>query len=251
MAGHSKWSNIKHRKAAQDAKKGKIFTKLIRELFVAARQGGGAPEDNPRLRTAIDKALSNNMKKETIERAIERGAGNTEDDNYEELTYEGYGPGGVAVFVEAMTDNKNRTVSEIRHAFNKFGGNLGTDGSVAFLFNREGTLTFGPGHDEDTIMEAALENGADDVRVNEDGSIDVVTAPENFMDVKDGMKQAGLEPDAADISMVPVTTAELDEQGAETNLKLLDWLEDLDDVQNVYSNADFPDEVLERFGHES
>ncbi len=251
MAGHSKWSNIKHRKAAQDAKKGKIFTKLIRELVVAARQGGGVPEDNPRLRTAVDKALSNNMKKDTIERAIERGAGNTEDDNYEELTYEGYGPGGVAVYVEVMTDNKNRTVSEVRHAFSKFGGNLGTDGSVAFLFNREGTITFGPDHDEDTIMEAALENGAEDVRVNDDGSIDVVTAPENFMDVKDGMKKAGLEPDAADISMVPVTMAELDESQAETNLKLLDWLEDLDDVQNVYSNADFPDEVLERFGHAS
>ncbi len=250
MAGHSKWSNIKHRKAAQDAARGKIFTKLIRELYVAAKEGGGDPNDNPRLRSAVDKALSNNMKKDSIERAIERGAGNTDGENYEELVYEGYGPQGVAIYVEAMTDNKNRTVSDVRHAFTKFGGNLGTDGSVAFLFNRQGTLTFGPDHDEDAIMEAALEHGAEDVRVNDDGSKDVITTPENYMDVKDGMKAAGLEPDVAEVSMVPVTTTPLDEQGAETNLKLLDWLEDLDDVQNVYSNADFPDEALEKFGHQ-
>ncbi len=250
MAGHSKWSNIKHRKAAQDARRGKIFTKLIRELYVAAKEGGGDPNDNPRLRSAVDKALSNNMKKDSIERAIERGAGNADGENYEELTYEGYGPGGVAIYVEAMTDNKNRTVSDVRHAFTKFGGNLGTDGSVAFLFNRQGTLTFGPDHDEEAIMEAALEHGAEDVRVNDDGSRDVITTPENYMDVKDGMKAAGLEPDAAEVSMVPVTTTPLDEQGAETNLKLLDWLEDLDDVQNVYSNADFPDEALEKFGQQ-
>jgi YebC/PmpR family DNA-binding regulatory protein len=249
MAGHSKWSNIKHRKAAQDARKGKIFTKLIRELFVAAREGGGEPEDNPRLRTAVDKALFNNMKKDTVERAIERGAGNAGDEDYEELVYEGYGPGGMAVYVEAMTDNKNRTVSDVRHAFSKFGGNLGTDGSIGFLFNRQGTLSFSAEHDEDTIMEAALEHGAEDVRVNEDGTKDVITTPENYMDVKDGMKQAGLESEQADISMVPVTTVAMDDEVAETNLKLLEWLEDLDDVQNVYTNADFSEEALERFGY--
>lgn len=249
MAGHSKWHNIRHRKAAQDAKKGKIFTKLIKELYVAAKEGGPEPEDNPRLRSAVDKALSNNVKKDSIDRAIERGAGNTEGENYEELVYEGYGPGGVAIYVEAMTDNKNRTVSDVRHAFSKFGGNLGTDGSVGFLFTRQGTLSFSPEYDEDTVMEAALEAGGEDVRVNEDGSKDVITTPEQYMDVKDTMKQAGLEPDHAEVSMVPVTTVAPDEEGAETNLKLIDWLEDLDDVQNVYTNADFPEVALERFGY--
>ncbi|KAA8985357.1 YebC/PmpR family DNA-binding transcriptional regulator [Halospina sp. K52047b] len=249
MAGHSKWHNIRHRKAAQDAKKGKIFTKLIKELYVAAKEGGPEPEDNPRLRSAVDKALSNNMKKDSIDRAIERGAGNADGENYEELVYEGYGPGGVAIYVEAMTDNKNRTVSDVRHAFSKFGGNLGTDGSVGFLFNRQGTLSFSPEHDEDTIMEAALEAGAEDVRVNDDGSKDVITTPEQYMDVKDSLKSAGLEPDHAEVSMVPMTTVALDEDGADTNLKLIDWLEDLDDVQNVYTNADFPEAALERFGY--
>ncbi|MGM0434996.1 MAG: YebC/PmpR family DNA-binding transcriptional regulator [Pseudomonadota bacterium] len=249
MAGHSKWHNIRHRKAAQDAKKGKIFTKLIKELYVAAKEGGPVPEDNPRLRSAVDKALSNNVKKDSIDRAIERGAGNTDGENYEELTYEGYGPGGVAIYVEAMTDNKNRTVSDVRHAFSKHGGNLGTDGSVGFLFTRQGTLSFSPDYDEDTIMEAALEAGAEDVRVNDDGSKDVITTPEQYMDVKDALKQAGLEADHAEVSMVPMTTVALDEEGAETNLKLIDWLEDLDDVQNVYTNADFPDAALERFGY--
>ncbi|MYL25776.1 MULTISPECIES: YebC/PmpR family DNA-binding transcriptional regulator [Halomonadaceae] len=249
MAGHSKWHNIRHRKAAQDAKKGKIFTKLIKELYVAAKEGGPEPEDNPRLRSAVDKALSNNMKKDSIDRAIERGAGNADGENYEELVYEGYGPGGVAIYVEAMTDNKNRTVSDVRHAFSKFGGNLGTDGSVGFLFNRQGTLSFSPEHDEDTIMEAALEAGAEDVRVNDDGSKDVITTPEQYMDVKDSLKSAGLEPDHAEVSMVPMTTVALEEDGADTNLKLIDWLEDLDDVQNVYTNADFPEAALERFGY--
>lgn len=249
MAGHSKWSNIKHRKAAQDAKRGKIFTKLIRELYVAAKEGGPAPEDNPRLRSAVDKALSNNMKKDSIDRAIERGAGNTDGENYEELTYEGYGPGGVAIYVEAMTDNRNRTVSDVRHAFSKLGGNLGTDGSVGFLFTRQGTLSFSPEYDEDTIMEAALEAGAEDVRINDDGSRDVITTPEQYMDVKDALKQAGLEPDHAEVSMVPMTTVALDEDGADTNLKLIDRLEDLDDVQNVYTNADFPEAALERYGN--
>lgn len=248
MAGHSKWHNIRHRKAAQDAKKGKIFTKLIKELYVAAKEGGPEPNDNPRLRSAVDKALSNNVKKDSIDRAIERGGGNTDGEHYEELVYEGYGPGGVAIYVEAMTDNKNRTVSDVRHAFGKCGGNLGTDGSVGFLFTRQGTLSFSPEYDEDTIMEAALEAGAEDVRGNDDGSRDVITTPEQYMDVKDALKQAGLEPDHAEVSMVPMTTVALDDEGAETNLKLIDRLEDLDDVQNVYTNADFPEAALERYG---
>ncbi|MDX1754843.1 MAG: YebC/PmpR family DNA-binding transcriptional regulator [Marinobacter sp.] len=245
MAGHSKWSNIKHRKAAQDAKRGKIFTKIIRELTVAARQGGGNPEDNPRLRAVIDKALTANMKKDTIERAIERGAGGGDDGNYEELTYEGYGPGGVAILVEAMTDNRNRTVAEVRHAFNKFGGNLGTDGSVAYLFSKQGLFTFGPGVDEEKLMEAALEAGAEDVGEQEDGSFELVTAPEQFLDVKQALVAAGLTPDSGEVTMVPSTTVELDRDGGETILKLIDMLEDLDDVQNVYSNADFPAEVMD------
>jgi YebC/PmpR family DNA-binding regulatory protein len=245
MAGHSKWANIKHRKAAQDAKRGKIFTKLIRELVVAARAGGGVPEDNPRLRTAMDKALAANMKKDTVERAIERGAGNSDDDNYVELTYEGYGVNGVAVYVEAMTDNRNRIVAEVRHAFNKFGGNLGTDGSVAYLFTKQGTLTFGPDADEERIMEAALESGAEDIATSEDGSIDVVTTPETYLVVKEALRRAGLEPEASEVSMVPSTWIPLDSEGAEKVLKLIDTLEDLDDVQNVYHNAELPDEVLD------
>ncbi len=245
MAGHSKWANIKHRKAAQDAKKGKVFTKIIRELTVAARNGGGDPNDNPRLRAVMDKALAANMKKDTIERAVERGAGGGDDTNYEELTYEGYGPGGVAIFVEAMTDNRNRTAAEIRHAFGKFGGNLGTDGSVAYLFSKQGTLTFEPGASEEAIMDAALEAGAEDVVTNEDGSIDVVTAPEDYMAVKDALKAASLVPVNAEVSMVPSTTVALDAEMSEGVLKTIDLLEDLDDVQNVYHNADFPDEVLQ------
>lgn len=194
MAGHSKWANIKHRKAAQDAKRGKIFTKIIRELTVAARLGGPNPEDNPRLRAVVDKALTANMKKDTIERAIERGAGGGDDGNYEELTYEGYGPGGVAIYVEAMTDNRNRTVAEVRHAFSKHGGNLGTDGSVAYLFTKQGVISYGPGVDEDKLMEAALEAGAEDLAAQDDGSFEIVTAPEQFLDVKEALVNAG--PDA-------------------------------------------------------
>ncbi|UDL03402.1 YebC/PmpR family DNA-binding transcriptional regulator [Marinobacter sp. CA1] len=248
MAGHSKWSNIKHRKAAQDAKRGKIFTKLIRELTVAARQGGGSPEDNPRLRAVIDKALTANMKKDTIERAIARGAGGEDDDNYEELTYEGYGPGGVAILIEAMTDNRNRTVAEVRHAFSKHGGNLGTDGSVAYLFAKQGLLYCGSDTAEDQLMEAALEAGAEDVAEQEDGSFEIVTTPEQFLDVKDALVSAGLTPERAEVTMVPSTSDELDLEGAETILKLVDMLEDLDDVQNVYSNADIPDDILARLG---
>lgn len=245
MAGHSKWANIKHRKAAQDAKRGKIFTKIIRELTVAARQGGGNPDDNPRLRAVIDKALTANMKKDTIERAVERGAGGGDDSNYEELTYEGYGPGGVAIFIEAMTDNRNRTVAEIRHAFNKMGGNLGTDGSVAYLFSKQGIISYSPEVEEDKLMEAALVAGADDLSEQEDGSYEIVTTPEQFLDVKQSLVESGLKPDNAEVTMVPSTRVELDRDGAETILKLIDMLEDLDDVQNVYSNAEIPDEVMD------
>jgi len=245
MAGHSKWANIKHRKAAQDAKRGKIFTKIIRELSVAARQGGGNPDDNPRLRAVIDKALTANMKKDTIERAVERGAGGGDDSNYEELTYEGYGPGGVAVFVEAMTDNKNRTVAEIRHAFNKMGGNLGTDGSVAYLFSKQGIISYGPGVTEDALLEAALEAGADDLEAQDDGSFEIVTLPEQFLDVKDALVASGFRPDNAEVTMVPSTRVELDRDGAETILKLIDMLEDLDDVQNVYYNADISSDIMD------
>lgn len=245
MAGHSKWANIKHRKAAQDARRGKIFTKIIRELTVAARQGGGNPDDNPRLRAVIDKALTANMKKDTIERAVERGAGGGDDNNYEELTYEGYGPGGVAIFIEAMTDNRNRTVAEIRHAFNKMGGNLGTDGSVAYLFSKQGIISYSPDVEEDKLMEAALVAGADDLAEQDDGSYEIVTTPEQFLDVKQSLVESGLKPDNAEVTMVPSTRVELDRDGAETILKLIEMLEDLDDVQNVYSNADIPGEVMD------
>lgn len=243
MAGHSKWANIKHRKAAQDAKRGQVFTKLIRELTVAAK-GGAAPEDNPRLRTAMDKALAANMKKDTIDKAIARGAGAGEGDNYEECTYEGYGVNGVAILVECMTDNKNRTVSDVRHAFTKRGGNLGTDGSVAYLFSRKGQITFEPGADEDRIMEVALEAGAEDIQTYDDTSIEVTTAFEDYLAVKDAMVEAGLEFANAEVTMIPSTTIPLNKDEAEKTLALVDMLEELDDVQNVYANADFPDEVM-------
>ena len=209
MAGHSKWANIKHRKAAQDAKRGKIFTKLIRELTVSAKVGGGNPADNPRLRAAVDKALGANMTRDTIDRAIARGAGSNDADNMEELTYEGYGAGGVAVLVEAMTDNRNRTVSEVRHAFSKCGGNLGTDGSVAYLFTRRGQLTFSADADEESLMEAALESGAEDFVTNDDGSFDVFTSFEEFGAVRDALEAAGFAPESAEVTMVPSTQAEL------------------------------------------
>ena len=246
MAGHSKWANIQHRKKAQDAKRGKLFTKLIREIVVSAKMGGGDPDSNPRLRAAIDKALAGNMTKDTIERAVKRGSGAADDSNYDEVRYEGYGPGGVAVMVDCLTDNINRTVSEVRHAFSKSGGNLGTDGSVAYLFSKIGLLSYPAGSDEDAIMEAALEAGAEDVVTNDDGSIDVTTSAEDFMSVKDAMVAAGHAPEHADVTMQPSTTAELDLDGAEKVMRLVDMLEDLDDVQNVYSNADFPDDVMEQ-----
>jgi YebC/PmpR family DNA-binding regulatory protein len=243
MAGHSKWANIKHRKAAQDAKRGKMFTKLIRELVVAAKQGA-LPEDNPRLRAAVDKALAANMTRDTIDRAIARGAGANETDNMEELTYEGYAPGGIAVLVEVMTDNRNRTVADVRHAFTKRNGNLGTDGSVAYLFTRKGRLGFAPGVDEERLLELALELGAEDVRLNDDGSAEVISAWEDFGAVKAGLEAAGLVPDDGEVTMIASTTVTVDAEGAETLMGLVEALEDLDDVQNVYTNVDIPEEVL-------
>ncbi len=244
MAGHSKWANIKHRKAAQDAKRGKVFTKLIRELVVAAKQGGPLPEDNPRLRAGVDKALGSNMTRDTIDRAIARGAGTNEADDMEELTYEGYAPGGIAVLVEVMTDNRNRTVAEVRHAFTKRGGNLGTDGSVAYLFARKGQITFGPGTDEDAVMEVALEVGAEDVESYDDGSLDVTTAWEDLATVKSALEQADLTPEESDITMMASITVPVDAAGAEQIMAMVDSLEDLDDVQNVYTNVDIPEDVL-------
>ncbi|WP_040261072.1 YebC/PmpR family DNA-binding transcriptional regulator [Pseudomonas massiliensis] len=248
MAGHSKWANIKHRKERQDAKRGKIFTKWIRELTVAAKQGGGDPASNPRLRLALDKALGANMSREIIDRAIARGAGSTEGENVEELSYEGYGPGGVAVMVEAMSDNRNRTAAAVRHAFSKCGGNLGTDGSVAYLFERKGQLSFAPGVDEEALTEAAIEAEADDVVSHEDGSVDVFTSFASFYAVRTALEAAGFKATDAEIIMAPSTQAELDREGAEKVLKLLDMLEDLDDVQNVYSNAAIADDIMEQLG---
>ncbi|MCF7982011.1 MAG: YebC/PmpR family DNA-binding transcriptional regulator [Pseudomonadales bacterium] len=243
MAGHSKWANIKHKKAKVDAQRGKIFTRLIRELTIAARMGGGDVMDNPRLRLAVSNAKNANMPKDTMQRAIDRGVGG-EGENLEEITYEGYGQAGVAVLVETMTDNRNRTVAEVRHAFSKFGGNLGTDGSVAYLFTKKGQLTFEPGADEEKILEIALEVGAEDVVTNDDESIDVVTSPEDFERVKESLEAAGLEPVNAEVAMIPATTVELDMETGEKVMKLIDMLEELDDVQNVYSNADFPEELM-------
>ncbi|MCY4361402.1 MAG: YebC/PmpR family DNA-binding transcriptional regulator [Gammaproteobacteria bacterium] len=244
MAGHSKWANIQHRKGRQDAKRGKLFSKLIREITVSARLGGGDPDGNPRLRAAIDNALAGNMPKDTIERAIKRGAGGTEGESLEEVRYEGYGPGGVAVMVDCMTDNRNRTVAEVRHAFTKCGGNLGTDGSVAYLFSKVGLISYPDGTDEDTLLEAALDAGAEDVAGNDDGSIDVLTKPDEFLDVKDNLVVNGYPPDTAEITMRAATGNSLDLQGAQTMLRLLDTLEDLNDVQKVYSNAEIADEIL-------
>ena len=248
MAGHSKWANIQHRKGRQDAKRGKLFTKLIREITVAAKLGGGDPDANPRLRAAIDTAKSQSMPKDTIERAVVRGAGGGEGDNVEEIRYEGYGPGGVAVMVDTMTDNKNRTVAEVRHAFTKYGGNLGTDGSVSYMFAKVGLISYPVGTEEDPIMEAALESGAEDIITNDDGSIDVITEPDQFVDVKDALVSAGHEPENAEVTMRADNNSVLDAKGAESMIKLLDTLEDLDDVQKVYSNADIPDDVLAQLG---
>lgn len=240
MAGHSKWANIKHRKGAQDARRGKIFTKIIRELTVAAKQGGN-PADNPRLRACIDKALSVNMTRDTIDRAVARGVGNTESDNLEELVYEGYAPGGVAVLVQALSDNRNRTAGEVRHAFSKKGGNLGAEGSVAYLFAKKGQISFAPGASEERVMEVALEAGAQDIDAYDDGAIDVTTAWEDVTTVKEALVAAQLTPVMAEVAMIPTIKVELDQEMADKVYALIDMLEDLDDVQNVYTNADFAD----------
>ena len=246
MAGHSKWANIQHRKGAQDKKRGKLFTKLIREVTIAARTGGADLAANPRLRVAVDKAKAQSMPKENIERAIKRGAGDLNGVDYQDVTYEGYGPGGVAVMVQCMTDNRNRTVAEVRHAFSKFGGNLGADGSVAYMFNQVGLLSVEPGAGEERVMEIAIDAGAEDVVVNGDGSIDVLTDPADYNTVKDAMDHAGLRLELAEVTLRSSVATELGEKEAESMLKLLETLEDLEDVQNVYSNAEIPNDVLAR-----
>ena len=233
MAGHSKWANIQHRTGAQDKKRGKLFTKLIRDIAA-----------NPRLRLAVDKAKAKSMPKDNIERAIKKGSGDLDGADFQEIRYEGYGPGGTAVMVDCMTDNKNRTVAEVRHAFTKFGGNLGADGSVSYMFRHVGALSYPPGSDEDAIMEVAIESGADDVVVDEDGSIDVITEPVDFEDVRDAMRSAGHDPENAELTMRADNNTVLELGNAGSMVKMLEMLEDLDDVQNVYSNADIPDEVL-------
>ncbi len=244
MAGHSKWANIRHRKGAQDAKRGKIFTKIIREISVAAKKGAD-PANNPGLRSAIDKALGANMKRDTIDNTIKKACGALDGVNYEEVVYEGYGPGGTAVMVNCLTDNRNRTVAEVRHAFSKAGGNLGTDGSVAYLFSKVGILSYSDSVDEDAVMEAALEAGADDVIGNDDGTVDVMTTAEDYLTVKDAMIAAGFEPEHAEVTMQASTKADLSASDAEKLLRLQDRLEDLDDVQDVYSNAEISAEILE------
>ncbi len=245
MAGHSKWANIRFRKGAQDAKRGKLFTKLIREITVAARDGGGDPAANPRLRAAIDKARGQSMPKDNIDRAIKRGTGDAEGMSYEEVRYEGYGPGGIAVMVDCLTDNRNRTVAEVRHAFSKFGGNLGADGSVAYLFEQTGLLSYTSGQDPDALVEGAIEAGADDVVANDDGSADVLCEPADFDAVKAAMTAHGLAPDHAQVTMHASVQTPVRARQAESLLKLLDALDELDDVQHVYSNGDLPTELLE------
>lgn len=247
MAGHSKWANIKHRKAAQDAKRGKAFTKIIRELVVAAKAGGANPEDNPRLRAAVDKALSANMKRDTIDKAVARGAGAGEGENYDEITYEGYAPGGIAVMVACMTDNRNRTVSDVRHCFTKHGGNLGTDGSVAYLFKRVAQYHF-VDVDEDSLIDVALDAGAEDVYSSADKSMIVEASWDSFLTVKDAMIASGFAPDHSEVTFLASTEISLDKGHAATLIALVDGLEDLDDVQAVYTNAEISDTVLSEMG---
>ncbi|MDQ5939888.1 MAG: hypothetical protein QG557_837 [Pseudomonadota bacterium] len=244
MAGHSKWANIKHRKAGQDALRGKIFTKILREISVAVKGSGADPASNPALRTAIDKALGANMRRDTIDTAIKKASGTLEGVHYEAIRYEGYGAGGVAVIVDCLTDNKQRTVGEVRHAFSKSGGNLGTDGSVAYLFSKLGIISYTSDVDEDALMEAAIDAGADDVITNDDGSKDVITTLENYLNVKEALIAGGFEPESAEITMQASTKAELDAENAEKMMLLIERLEDLDDVQNVYSNGDISDEIM-------
>jgi YebC/PmpR family DNA-binding regulatory protein len=245
MAGHSKWANIQHRKKAVDAKRGKIFTRVNRELTVAAREGGSDPDANPRLRLAIQKANAVNMPKDTIERTIKKAAGELEGVTYEEIRYEGYAPNGVAVMIDTLTDNRNRTVAEVRHAFSKAGGNLGTDGSVAYLFDKIGVLNFEPGTPEEEVLEVAMDAGADDIVTEDDGSIEVVTSPEAYSDVLSAMEEAELTPANSEITMRANIEVELDVETGQKVLRLIDALEDLDDAQAVYSNADIPDEAYD------
>lgn len=246
MAGHSKWANIQHRKGKQDAVRGRIFTKIIREIGVAARSGGGDPKDNPRLRLALDKAFVNNMPKDTVDRAIKKATGELEGVTYEEIRYEGYAPGGIAVIVDTMTDNRIRTVAEVRHAFAKHGGNMGSEGSVGFMFKKVGVLSFAPGADENRITEAAIEAGADDVIVYpDDGSIDVVTSADNYQSLKAAMEAAGLKPGQAEVTWRADNDVTVAGDTAIAVVKMLERLEDLDDVQSVYSNADLPAEAYQ------
>jgi YebC/PmpR family DNA-binding regulatory protein len=245
VAGHSKWANIKHRKGRQDAKRGKVFSVLIRELTVAAKLGGGVPDDNPRLRTAIDKALAANMTKDTIERAVQRGAGGLEGENLEEVSLEGYGPGGIAIIVESMTDNNNRTVAEVRHAFTKSGGNLGTNGSVSYLFEKKGIITVSSEQDAEQIMEVSIEAGAEDIEINEDLTTTVSCSPEDFHNIKNALINQDFNIDDSEISLVPETTVQVDMDTSLKVFKLLEMLEDLDDTQNVTSNIEFADGMLE------
>ena len=243
MAGHSKWANIKHRKGRQDAKRGKLFSRLIRELTVSAKLGGPNPDDNPRLRTALDKALGANMPKDTIERAIQRGAGGSEGENIEEITFEGYGPGGVAIMVESMTDNNNRTGAEVRHAFTKSGGNLGTDGSVSYLFTKKGMIRLGLGLDQENAMDKSIEAGAEDIEANEDGSMTVTTDPDDYQMVLKNISSS-FQIEDSEIALVPENSISLDLEMSLKVYKLLEMLEDLDDTQNVHSNADFDPEMV-------
>ncbi len=245
MAGHSKWANIQHRKKAQDAKRGKLFTRLIKEIVVAAKAGGSDLDANASLRTAVDKAKSQSVPKDAIERAVKRGAGELDGSDYEEIRYEGYGPAGVAFIVDCLSDNRNRTVADVRHAFSKAGGNLGQTGSVAYMFSSLGVLIYSPEHDEDEVMEAALDAGAEDVIVADDGSIEVLTADEDYVAVKQAMIDAGLEPEDSDLTMRASTNTELELEDAQKVLRLVDLLETSDDVQDVFYNADIPEEAYE------
>ena len=247
MSGHSKWSNIQHRKGRQDKKRGKLFSKLIREVTVAAKYGAD-PSANPRLRAAIDKAKSQSMPKENIDRAISRGSGEEEGFNFEEVTYEGYGPGGAAILIECMTDNRNRTVAEVRHALSKFGGNLGSDGSVSYFFEKVGLVTLTTVDNKNQTMEIAIDAGAEDIESNEDGSIEIITNPTDFLNVKESLVAEGINPEIAEVTMRASVSVSIGVKHAESMLKLLDVLEDLDDVQAVHSNAEIPDEVLDRMG---
>lgn len=243
MAGHSKWANIRHKKGKEDAKRGKIFTKLIKEITVAARMGGGDINANPRLRTAVDEAKANNMPKDNWERAIKKGTGELEGVNYEEMTYEGYGPGGAAIIVESMTDNKNRAIAEIRHIFNKYDGNIGANGCVGWMFDRKGLIVVGrEGVDEEKVMETAIEAGAEDVR-EEESTFEIITAPEDFQAVKDALEGAKIALEMSEITMIPQNMAPLEGKDAEKMVKMMDAFDDCDDVQKVYTNADIPDDI--------